>query len=178
MAAQVRLRRVYDGPLPGDGIRVLVDRLWPRGLAKDAASVDVWAKDVAPSAALRKWYGHDPRRFAEFRRRYEAELAEPVPGAVLDGLRRLARNGAVTLLTATEDIEHSQAAVLAIHLLGQEDTAASRAPFTDGQTLGWGPAEGGEPACWAHLVCAECGAVTSEGHRQGCRSTPVQPRPC
>lgn len=171
MAAQIRLRRVYDDPSPEDGIRVLVDRLWPRGLAKDAACVDVWARDVAPSTALRTWYAHGPQKFAEFRCRYEAELAEPGPEAVLDGLRRLARNATVTLLTATKDIEHSQAAVLAGQL-GQQDAVTSRVPFTDENTPGRERAEGGEPVCWAHLVCPECGAITTEGHGQGCRSAP------
>lgn len=172
MAAQIRLRRVYDDPSPEDGIRVLVDRLWPRGMAKDAACIDTWAKDVAPSTALRTWYAHDPQKFAEFRRRYEAELTEPGPEAALDGLRQLARNTTVTLLTATKDIEHSQAALLAGQLLSHLDAVTSRVPFTDEKTPGGERAEGGEPACWANLVCPECGAVTTEGHRQGCRSAP------
>jgi uncharacterized protein YeaO (DUF488 family) len=116
MAAAVRLRRVYDEPSPEDGTRVLVDRVWPRGLRKDAARLDEWAKEVAPSTELRRWYGHDPARFTEFRRRYERELAEPERRAALDRLRDLAREGTVTLLTATRDIEHSQAAVLAQRL--------------------------------------------------------------
>lgn len=113
METQIRLRRVYDDPAPDDGTRVLVDRLWPRGLAKDAAHVDVWEKDVAPSGELRTWYGHDPQKFAEFQHRYTEELATPERTAALARLRALARQGPVTLLTATRDIEHSQAAVLA-----------------------------------------------------------------
>ncbi len=95
---------------------MLVDRVWPRGLTKDAAHLDEWLKDVAPSTELRKWYGHDPDRFAEFRRRYDAELAEPARKAALERLRELARSGPLTLLTATKDLDHSQAAVLADHL--------------------------------------------------------------
>jgi uncharacterized protein YeaO (DUF488 family) len=113
---EVRLRRVYDEPLPGDGTRVLVDRIWPRGLAKATAGIDEWAKVVAPSTGLRRWYGHDPSKFDQFRRRYQAELAELERQAAVRHLRELARSGPLTLLTATKDVEHSQAAVLAEHL--------------------------------------------------------------
>ncbi|WP_169951250.1 DUF488 domain-containing protein [Microbispora sp. H11081] len=109
----VTVRRVYDDPAPGDGTRVLVDRVWPRGLTKEAAHLDEWAKEVAPSGALRTWYGHVPERFAEFRGRYLAELDDPERHAALDRLRRLRDEGPLTLLTATRDVEHSQAAVLA-----------------------------------------------------------------
>lgn len=149
MTPNVRIRRVYDEPAAGDGSRVLVDRVWPRGLRKDAAALDEWAKDVAPSTELRKWFGHDPAKFEEFRRRYAVELAGAPQRAALERLRALAGTGKpVTLLTATRDLEHSQAAVLA-QLLQQEP-------------------EGGEAACYAHLVCPECGAVVSEGHADGC----------
>jgi uncharacterized protein YeaO (DUF488 family) len=113
---KVRVRRVYDDRSPEDGTRVLVDRIWPRGLAKATAQLDEWAKVVAPSTELRRWYGHDPRRFDEFRRRYGAELAEPERQAAVRHLLELARSGPVTLLTATRDTDHSQAAVLAEHL--------------------------------------------------------------
>jgi uncharacterized protein YeaO (DUF488 family) len=113
---EVRVRRVYDDPPPEDGRRVLVDRIWPRGLAKARAGIDEWAKDVAPSTELRRWYGHDPARFEEFRRRYQAELAEPRRQAALRHLRELARSGPLTLVTATRDVDHSQAAVLVEHL--------------------------------------------------------------
>jgi uncharacterized protein YeaO (DUF488 family) len=109
----IRLRRIYDDPSPEDGRRVLVDRVWPRGLTRDAAHLDEWFKDAAPSTPLRRWYGHRPERFTEFRRRYLAELADPRPAAAINRLRALTRTGAVTLLTATRDIDHSQAAVLA-----------------------------------------------------------------
>ena len=112
----MRVRRVYDPPSPADGHRVLVDRLWPRGLAKSAAALDEWLRAVAPSDALRRWYGHDPAKFAEFRERYEAELREPERAGALASLRELAGSGPLTLLTATRDVEHSQAAVLAAHL--------------------------------------------------------------
>jgi uncharacterized protein YeaO (DUF488 family) len=116
MARDVRLRRVYEAVSPEDGTRVLVDRVWPRGLSKDAAQLDRWDKDVAPSTELRQWYGHIVDRFAEFRRRYDVELTDPEREAALEGLRALADQGTVTLLTATKDIEHSQAAVLAERL--------------------------------------------------------------
>jgi uncharacterized protein YeaO (DUF488 family) len=118
--AQVRLRRVYEAPDPSDGRRVLVDRLWPRGLAKDKAAIDEWLKTVAPSDELRRWYGHQPEKFPAFRRRYRHELRGAEPSDALDHLRQLTRYGTVTLLTATRDIEHSQAAVLA-ELLGGAD---------------------------------------------------------
>ncbi|MEV0131027.1 DUF488 family protein [Dactylosporangium sp. NPDC050688] len=116
MTRQVLLHRVYDDPSSGDGCRVLVDRVWPRGLSKDAARLDEWLKDVAPSTPLRRWYGHRPERFTEFRRRYLAELADPQRAAAMDRLRDLIRTRTVTLLTATRDVEHSQAAVLAEQL--------------------------------------------------------------
>jgi uncharacterized protein YeaO (DUF488 family) len=113
MHPDIRVRRVYDDPVPEDGTRVLVDRIWPRGLRKDAAHLDDWAKDVAPSSELRTWYRHDPAKFGEFRDRYTAELAQPGPQAALGRLRALATEGPVTLVTATKDIDISQAAVLA-----------------------------------------------------------------
>jgi uncharacterized protein YeaO (DUF488 family) len=115
----VRVRRVYDHPAPDDGRRLLVDRLWPRGLTKDAAHVDEWVKDVAPSDDLRRWYGHEPERFEEFRRRYADELREPARAQALDRIEEAARQGTVTLLTATKDAGHSQAAVLAERLRAQ-----------------------------------------------------------
>jgi uncharacterized protein YeaO (DUF488 family) len=108
---EVRVRRVYDRPEPADGCRVLVDRLWPRGVAKTA--VDEWAKAVAPSTELRQWYSHDEEKFPVFRERYLAELEAPERSQALAHLCGLSRSGPVTLLTATRDVEHSQAAVLA-----------------------------------------------------------------
>jgi uncharacterized protein YeaO (DUF488 family) len=113
MSTGIRVRRVYDDPSPEDGARVLVDRVWPRGLRKDAAQLDEWARDVAPSTQLRTWYRHDPAKFDDFRRRYTAELAEPGLREALARLRALAADKPVTLLTATKDLDLSQAAVLA-----------------------------------------------------------------
>jgi uncharacterized protein YeaO (DUF488 family) len=108
--ANLRLKRVYELPAPNDGVRILIDRLWPRGLSKEKAAVDHWMKDVAPSAELRKWFGHDPDRWPEFRRRYMAELRKS--GALLDQIRDLARRGTVTLLFGAHDEKHNDAVVL------------------------------------------------------------------
>jgi uncharacterized protein YeaO (DUF488 family) len=116
---EVQARRVYEPAAPSDGRRVLVDRLWPRGLSKDRAHLDEWLKAVAPSDELRRWYGHQPARFSEFRRRYEAELTEPERAEALRHLRAETQSGPVTLLTATKDLEHSQAEVLAQLLRAQ-----------------------------------------------------------
>jgi len=110
---RVRVRRVYEEPDPGDGTRVLVDRIWPRGLTKARAALDEWCKDVAPSGELRKWYGHDPARFEEFGRRYRLELKDPERAEALAHLRALAKDRPLTLLTATRQPEISEAAVLA-----------------------------------------------------------------
>jgi uncharacterized protein YeaO (DUF488 family) len=109
----VRVRRVYEPAADDDGYRVLVDRLWPRGVAKAAAQVDEWCRTVAPSSALRTWYGHDPQRFPEFRRRYRAELESGEAAAALERLRAVAERGPLTLLTATRDPATSNAAVVA-----------------------------------------------------------------
>jgi uncharacterized protein YeaO (DUF488 family) len=108
----VRVRRVYDPPEPGDGVRVLVDRLWPRGVSKDAARVDEWPKGLTPSTELRRWYHAGEGTYEEFARRYEAELAAPEAAGLLDHVRELAENGPVTLLTSAKDPEQSHAAVL------------------------------------------------------------------
>ncbi len=112
-APRVRVRRVYDEPCGEDGRRVLVDRIWPRGLRKEAARLDDWVKEVAPSGELRKWYAHDPAKFTQFRRRYRDELDAPAAREALAELRALAARAPLTLLTATRDVQHSQAAVLA-----------------------------------------------------------------
>lgn len=109
----VRVRRAYDPPAADDGRRVLVDRVWPRGLSREDARLDDWCKQVAPSTGLRKWYGHDPERFDEFARRYREELDEPERAEALDRLRDLAATSPLTLLTAAKRADISQAAVLA-----------------------------------------------------------------
>jgi uncharacterized protein YeaO (DUF488 family) len=112
----VRVRRVYDTPGDQDGVRVLVDRLWPRGLSKEAAGIDEWPKPLTPSTELRRWYhGTDGAAdsYAEFRLRYEAELATPEAATVLDGLRHRSQESTVTLLTASKNLDHSHAKVLA-----------------------------------------------------------------
>lgn len=112
----VRVRRVHEPPEPDDGVRVLVDRLWPRGLSKEAAQVDEWPKALTPSTGLRRWYHAQENpsdAFEEFRRRYEAELATPEAAEPLDALRALAGKGPVTLVTATRSPAHSHASVLA-----------------------------------------------------------------
>lgn len=107
---RVRIKRAYEAPSADDGTRVLVDRLWPRGVRKADAAIDHWAKELAPSTELRKWFGHDPARWAEFRQRYAAELREQ--GEALDRLRALAEKGPVTLVYAAHDEEHNDAVVL------------------------------------------------------------------
>ncbi len=119
MGVSVRVRRVYDPAQADDGNRVLVDRLWPRGLRKADAGLDAWLKEVAPSTELRRWYAHAPERFDEFSRRYVEELADPQRAAALERLRALAADGPVTLLTATSAPDLSQAAVLADVLGGR-----------------------------------------------------------
>jgi uncharacterized protein YeaO (DUF488 family) len=120
--SEVRVRRIYDEPTRGDGTRVLVDRVWPRGLSKEEARIDKWCKEVAPSTELRRWYGHDPERFAEFSRRYRAELDDPERAAALAHLRRLAKAQTIAVLTATKDIAISQAAVIADLLQAGSDS--------------------------------------------------------
>ena len=114
-----RVRRVYEPPEPGDGVRVLVDRLWPRGVSKQQAAVDEWLKDVTPSAGLRAWYHQDRGRFAGFARRYRAELADPEHRAAVGRLHELAAaGGPVTLVTSVREVEHSHLPILLEHLRG------------------------------------------------------------
>ena len=109
----VKARRIYDPALPEDGTRVLVDRIWPRGVSKARAHLDEWCKDIAPSTELRKWYSHDPALFEEFARRYRDELSESTRAAALAHLHDLAKKHTLTLLTATKNADLSEAAVLA-----------------------------------------------------------------
>ena len=107
----VRIKRAYEPAARSDGYRVLIDRLWPRGVSRDEAHLDEWARELAPSAKLRSWFGHDPARFAEFRRRYRAELA--AQKNKLRELRRRANGGTLTLVYGARDTEHNDAVVLA-----------------------------------------------------------------
>jgi uncharacterized protein YeaO (DUF488 family) len=107
----VRLKRAYEPAAPADGYRVLIDRLWPRGVSRRQAKLDGWEKELAPSTELRRWFGHEPKRFEEFRRRYLEELRDERPR--LKALRRRAREGTLTLVYSAHDTEHNDAAVLA-----------------------------------------------------------------
>ncbi|MFF8506878.1 DUF488 domain-containing protein [Streptomyces sp. NPDC015492] len=111
-APHVRVRRIYEPPSPDDGVRVLVDRLWPRGLARTDARIDEWPKALTPSTELRRWYHGTEGGYEEFRRRYRAELEAPEARAALDRLRLLAAEGTITLLTATKEPSGSHTSVL------------------------------------------------------------------
>jgi uncharacterized protein YeaO (DUF488 family) len=108
--ASIAIKRAYDKPSPQDGIRILIDRLWPRGLSKAKLKIEAWPRELSPSTDLRKWYGHEPARFAEFRRRYRAELAEHADA--LTALRAMVKGRAATLITATRALDLSHAAVM------------------------------------------------------------------
>jgi uncharacterized protein YeaO (DUF488 family) len=116
-AANIKLKRAYERPAADDGVRILIDRLWPRGVSKADAAIDQWAKDIAPSTALRKWFGHDPARWQEFRRRYVEELRHHPEQ--LARLRALAKQGPITLVFAAHDERHNDAVVLRGLLLGK-----------------------------------------------------------
>jgi len=118
-ASNVVLKRAYEQPEKSDGRRILVDRLWPRGVSKAEADLDLWIKEIAPSAELRTWFGHDPGRWGEFRRRYRAELAQH-PDTLKD-LRRHAREGRITLVYSAKDEVHNDAVVLRNVILGRAD---------------------------------------------------------
>lgn len=107
---RVQVKRIYEAPAPSDGFRVLVDRLWPRGVAKKRAALDAWMKTVAPSPELRRWFGHDPKRWKQFQQRYRAELSDH--GPEIAELRSLIRKGTVTLLFGARDVDHNEAVVL------------------------------------------------------------------
>jgi uncharacterized protein YeaO (DUF488 family) len=119
-AANVKLKRAYESPVPADGSRILIDRLWPRGISKKKAALDQWMKDIAPSAELRKWFGHNPARWDEFRRRYAAEVHKN--SALLDQLRSFARHGPITLVYSAHDEVHNDAVVLRDLILGRKTT--------------------------------------------------------
>lgn len=116
-SSHLGLKRAYEPASPEDGYRILIDRLWPRGVSKEKAALDDWMKDIAPSAELRKWFGHDPGRWNEFRRRYRAELRQHAEE--LDRIRHLAKSRHVTLVYSAHDEQHNDAVVLQNVLLGQ-----------------------------------------------------------
>ena len=116
-ATNIKLKRAYDTAGSGDGTRVLIDRLWPRGVRKEDAAIDLWVKDLAPSTALRKWFGHDPARWREFRRRYSQEIHQHLDP--LGELRALAHKGQITLVYSAHDKAHNDAVVLREILLGR-----------------------------------------------------------
>ncbi len=115
---RVRVKRIYEPAARSDGFRVLVDRLWPRGVSKERAALDLWMKEIAPSTQLRRWFAHEPKRWRQFRARYRAELLEH--GSELALLRSRARKGTVTLLFGSRDVEHNEAVVLREILTGKD----------------------------------------------------------
>ena len=115
-SATISIKRAYEAPARGDGVRILVDRLWPRGLRKDDAHFDQWRKDLSPSTELRQFYAHRPERFTEFTKRYRTELRRKEAAAAISEIIDVTQKRPVTLLTASRDLEHSEAAVLATHL--------------------------------------------------------------
>jgi uncharacterized protein YeaO (DUF488 family) len=122
----INLHRVYEDR--DSSYRVLVDRLWPRGISKADAALDEWLQDAAPSTELRRWYGHDVERYEEFTRRYRVELRQPLASAAVQHLIELARTRTITLLTATRDVEHSGARVLQQHLTSRASRSRRQAP--------------------------------------------------
>jgi len=117
----VQIKRAYEAPSPADGYRVLIDRLWPRGVSRDHARLDEWARELAPSTELRRWFGHEPERYEEFRRRYRGELV--AHAEQLRELRARARQGTLTLVYGARDTEHNDAVVLAEVLRDDRSTA-------------------------------------------------------
>jgi uncharacterized protein YeaO (DUF488 family) len=109
----IQMRRIYEPPAPGDGYRVLIDRIWPRGVSKEEARLDAWLKELAVSPELRRWFGHDPARWGEFRERYRRELRAPERRGCLQELAERARAGPVTIVYGARDTEHNNAVVLA-----------------------------------------------------------------
>jgi uncharacterized protein YeaO (DUF488 family) len=125
-AANIKLKRAYEPASPEDGARILVDRLWPRGVAKADAALDLWAKELAPSTELREWFGHDPARWAEFQVRYADEVRQHADE--LEQVRSMARQGPVTLVYAARDEHHNDAVALRDLLLGRKPRPEAGAP--------------------------------------------------
>jgi uncharacterized protein YeaO (DUF488 family) len=124
---RVQTRRAYAAPSRGDGYRVLIDRLWPRGVTKEALALDLWAKELAPSGQLRRWFGHDPRRWKGFVERYRRELRAPAARERLDDLARRAGRGAVTIVYGARDEQHNDALVVRDEIVRRLRARASRA---------------------------------------------------
>lgn len=124
----VRIKRAWEPPAPGDGYRVLVDRLWPRGLTKARLALDAWARELAPSSRLRRWFAHDPARWRPFVARYRDELRAPAARRALEELARRAAAGPVTLVYAARDERHNNAVVLAAEIERRRRRAARRRP--------------------------------------------------
>ncbi|HEY6487395.1 MAG TPA: DUF488 family protein [Candidatus Cybelea sp.] len=125
---EIKLKRAYDEPAAGDGFRILVDRLWPRGVSKERLRLDAWAKNLAPSTELRKWFAHDPARWAEFAKRYRAELAQAKAGDAVDALLASAKRAkTITLLFGAKDREHNEAVVLQRLFVRRAGLTAKRA---------------------------------------------------
>jgi uncharacterized protein YeaO (DUF488 family) len=124
--SDIRIKRAYEPAAKADGARILVDRLWPRGVTKDALSIERWTKEIGPSDALRRWFGHDPERWEEFRRRYVAELAKQT--ALLEELRGVARDGVLTLVYGARDDAHNNAVVLREVLLKRLRATKTKPP--------------------------------------------------
>lgn len=121
---KISIKRAYDPPSPGDGVRILVDRLWPRGISKESLRLDMWLKDVAPSTELRTWFGHDPQRWTEFERRYVDELKHNTEA--WEPILHAAHKHQVTLVFGAKDTEHSDAVVLSTFLLKHHKSATAR----------------------------------------------------
>jgi uncharacterized protein YeaO (DUF488 family) len=134
----LRTRRVYEKRNPGDGKRILVDRLWPRGLKREEAHIDEWMKDLAPSDELRQWFGHEPEKWPEFRRRYTQELISPDKARLLDKVARMAGEGNVTFVYAARDTEHNNAKVLVEIIQSVRSTPSLRPASEGGQHGGIG----------------------------------------
>ena len=127
----IKLKRAYERPAAGDGTRILIDRLWPRGVKKSNAAIDLWAKEISPSTVLRKWFGHDPARWREFRRRYAREVHEHIDE--VEKIRALARRGPITLVFSAHDELHNDAVALRDFLLGRKPMLKSKtSPRTRG----------------------------------------------
>ena len=122
-ASHIRIKRAYEPPTQDDGTRILIDRLWPRGVKKENLALDQWAKELSPSTELRQWFGHDPARWQEFRRRYAAELRQRTD--LLDPLRALARKGPITLVYSAHDEAHNNAVAMREFLLAPGTIDAS-----------------------------------------------------